>query len=224
MANSMYGSTGMGTSQTSTGKPFKEKIPSGYQAGRIQQFTPEAMQLYQSLFSHLGPESYLGRLAGGDQSMFAEIEAPALRQFSELQGGIASRFSGMGGGAGITGRKSSGFQNTQNQAAANFAQQLQSQRQGLQRQAIQDLMGLSSDLLSQKPYETFLTKKQNPWADIAGKFASAIPGAIVGGLTGGLPGAAMGGLSGFFGGGGNNGYNALPGLEDQFRTGQAYTY
>ena len=108
--------------------------PKGYSFGQIQQFDPQQQQLYSQLFSHLGPESYLSRLAGGDQSQFAEMEEPALRQFNELQGGLASRFSGMGMGA----RKSSGFQNTSTAAASNFAQDLQSRRQELQRQAISD--------------------------------------------------------------------------------------
>lgn len=132
------------------------KIPKGYSTGQLQQFTPEQMELFRSLFSHLSPGSHLSRLAGGEEGLFQEMEAPALKQFSGLQGQLASRFSGMG----LGGRRSSGFQNTANQAASDFAQQLQSQRQGLQRQAISDLMGLSGNLLSQRPYEQFLAKKQ----------------------------------------------------------------
>jgi len=132
------------------------KIPSGYKAGRMQQFTPEQMQLFQSLFSQLGPDSYLSKLAGGDEGTFEQIEAPAMRQFSGLQGNLASRFSGMGMG----GRRSSGFQNTATQASSDFAQDLQSRRQGLQRQALQDLMGMSNNLLGQRPYEQFLTPKK----------------------------------------------------------------
>lgn len=131
------------------------QIPKGYKQGQLQQFTPEQMQLFQSLFSHAMPGSYLSKLAGGDQSIFNEIEAPAMRQFQGLQGNIASRFSGMG----LGGRHNSGFQNTMNQAASDFAQGLQSQRQSLQRQAIMDLLGLSESLLGQRPYENFLVKK-----------------------------------------------------------------
>jgi len=140
------------------------KVPKGYQTGQIQQFTPEQMQLFQQMFGQVGPESFLGKLAGGDQSQFAEIEAPALQQFAGMQGNLASRFSGMGMGA----RRSSGFQNTMNQATSDFAQQLQSQRMGLQRQALQDLMGMSNQLLGQRPYEQFLTEKQTPfWQQLA---------------------------------------------------------
>lgn len=132
------------------------KVPTGYKVGQMQKFSPEQMELFNSLFGHLSPDSYLSRVAGGDQSMFSEMEAPALRQFSELQGGLASRFSGMGMGS----RRSSGFQNTMNAASSQFAQDLQSRRQELQRQAIMDLMGLSSNLLGQRPYEQFLVQKQ----------------------------------------------------------------
>lgn len=146
-------------SSAATGAGMGNKIPKGYQLGGFQRFSPEQMQLFQSLFGNVGPDSYLSKLAGGDQTMFNQLEAPALRQFGELQGNIASRFSGMGTGA----RRSSGFQNTMSQAGQDFAQQLQSQRMGLQRQAMQDLMGFSQMLMGQQPNEQFLMKKQKPW-------------------------------------------------------------
>src|ERR1051326_2671151 len=104
-------------------------VPEGYQLGQLQQFTPQQEKLFSSMFGQVEPGSYLSRLAGGDQSLFEELEQPALKQFSGLQGNIASRFSGMGTG----GRKSSGFQNTMNARSEEFASQLQAQRQGLQR-------------------------------------------------------------------------------------------
>lgn len=156
---------------------FHEKVPSGYRAGALKQFDPQQMQLYKSLFQNVGPDSYLSRLAGGDESLFSEIEQPAMRQFGELQGGIASKFSGMGAGA----RRSSGFQNAQTQAASDFAQQLQANRMSLRNQAIKDLMGMSSELLGQRPYDRFLAPKQE-------KESSGWGGAI---------GAGLGGLAGF---------------------------
>jgi hypothetical protein len=138
----------------------KEKIPSGYRKGSIKNFDQNQMPLYESLFSHLGPDSYLSRLAGGDESLFGEMEAPAMRQFGELTGDIASRFSLGGGGQGaMSGRRSSGFQNTMGQAASNFAQDLQARRQELRRQALSDLMGMSNTLLGQRPYENFMVQK-----------------------------------------------------------------
>jgi hypothetical protein len=171
------------------------KVPSGYKVGQIQNFTPEQMQLFQQMFSHVSPDSYLSRLAGGEQGFFNEMEAPALRQFNQLQGNIASRFSGMGLGA----RRSSGFQNASTQAASDFAQDLQSRRQALQQQAIKELMGLGSDLLGQRPYEQFLLPKNDFGSQFGGALGAAIPGAISGFLTGGPGGALVGGLGAGFG-------------------------
>lgn len=137
-----------------TGMP-KDKIPKGFQKGELTQFSPEQMNLFQSLFSHLMPEGFLSQLASGDESTFEQLEAPALKQFAGLQGQIASRFSGMGSGA----RHSSGFQNTMNQASSDFAQQLHSQRMGLQNQALRDLFGMSNMLMGQRPTEKFVTQK-----------------------------------------------------------------
>ncbi len=217
----MPSATGINPTTFNTGAvnsgSMKEKLPKGYSKGSLQQFTPEQMNLFQQMFGQVGPDSYLSKLAGGDQATFDQMEAPALRQFSGLQGNIASRFSGMGG---LGARKSSGFQNTMNSAASNFAQELQSNRQNLQRQALSDLMGFSNQLLGQRPYENSLIKKQeSPWAGIVGKLAGAVPGLVTSFMGGGSPGSALQGASSVFSGGN---YNALPGLEDQFRTGQAY--
>lgn len=188
--------SGYGMASPSGSGRVGNKVPSGYRAGQLQQFTPEQMQLFQQMFGQVGPESYTSRLAGGDQSLFGEMEAPALRQFNDLTAGIANRFSGMGTG----GRRSSGFQNTQTAAASNFAQDLQAQRQALQRQAILDLSGMSNQLLQQRPYEQFLVQKpQNQWGNVAGRFASAVPGALAGFAMGGPAGAVAGGASGFVG-------------------------
>jgi hypothetical protein len=129
----------------------------GKQVQHLQQFTPEQMQIFQNMGNQIGGGSYTSRLAGGDPSLFAEMEAPAMRQFQDLQGQTASRFSGAGMGA----RRGSGFKNEMNQQTSNFAQDLQSKRQELQRQAIMDLMGMSSNFLSQKPYETMLVEPEH---------------------------------------------------------------
>lgn len=159
--SSMLGNTGMrGAAGSSSGQNMTGNVlPKGSRAGQLQQFSPEQMQLFQQLFGNLGPDSFLAKLAGGDQSTFEQLEAPAMRQFQGLQGQTASRFSGMGMGA----RNSSGFQNTTNQQTSDFAQALQSQRMGLQQQALTDLMGFSNQLLNQRPNEHFLINKQQPW-------------------------------------------------------------
>lgn len=171
-----------------------EVVPKGYRKGSLQNFSPEQTQLFKQLFGHLGPDSYLSKLAGGDEEMFNEMEAPAFRQFSELLGGLGSRFSGMGD---LGGRKSSGFQNTASSAASNFAQELQSNRQSLKRQAIRDLMELSNQLLGQRPTQNLITPKREPksnsgWTGLAGAGVGAAGGFFAGGPAGALTGAKIG--------------------------------
>ena len=194
MTSSMSGYAGPqsnGRGASNPGQPFKEKIPKGYGVSSLQQFTPEQMQVLQNLYPHVGEDSYLSRLAGGDQSLFDEMEAPALRQFNELQGEIASRFSQGSGQGSLGARKSSGFQNTQTAAASDFAQQLQSQRQGLQRQGLKDLFEMSHMLMGERPFERRLyekpQKEKNGWS----KFLP-LAGAAVGGVFSGPAGAAAG--------------------------------
>lgn len=178
--SSMYGGMGM---RGPTGGMSGSKIPTGYRQASIANYSPEQMQLFQDMFSHVGPESFLSKLAGGDEDIFNQIEAPALQQFSGLQGNIASRFSGMGAG----GRRSSGFQNTANQAASDFASQLQSQRQGLQQNAIRDLMGMSESLLGQRTHTNSLVQKKK-------SFLEELLGSILPSLLKGAGGAAFGAL------------------------------
>ncbi|SRR5258706_9925068 len=167
-----------------------QKLAGGYKMGQMPNFTPEQMQLFQSLFSHVGPDSFLSKLAGGDQETFNQMEAPAMRQFSELQGGLGSRFSGMGMGS----RNSSGFQNTANQASSNFAQDLQSRRQDMMRQALKDLMGMSGDLLGQRPYENYAVAPKQKKSFLQSLMGGAAPmiGAGLGGFFGGPSGASTG--------------------------------
>ncbi len=176
------------------------------------------MELHNRSFEQVAPDSYLSRLAGGDQSLFNEIEAPALKQFSGLQGNLASRFSGMGMGA----RRSSGFQNEANSQAQDFAMKLQSQRQGLQRQAIGDLQSMSQQLLGQRPYEQFRydkPKKSSGWGGLGGAALGGIGGAFMG-----MPfqGAALGyGIGSSFDnpGGGNGGgmnFSVLSGMDQKY--------
>lgn len=133
----------------------KEKIPGGYKKAQLNNFTPEMMDLFMQMIEHLGPDSFLSKLASGNPEMFEQMEAPAMKQFQELSGQNASRFSGMGMGA----RKGSGFQNYQNQATSDFAQQLQANRLGLQNEAIGNMQGYANALLGQRPYEKSLAEK-----------------------------------------------------------------
>lgn len=186
MATSLIGGKGFsgtrtgqtGNHMTGYGQIGGNVLPKGYSQGQLQQFDPQQMELFKQLFSQVSPDSQLGRLAAGDQSQFEQMEAPALRQLGQLQGGLASRFSGMGLGA----RNSSGFQQAQGGLAADFAERLAGNRMNLQRQAQQDLFGLSRDLLGQRPTEQILTPEQMPFwkqlllglAPILGQGASSV--------------------------------------------------
>jgi hypothetical protein len=143
-------------------------VPTGQRVARLQNYTPQAMEQYENMFQHVGPDSYLSRLAGGDQSMFDELEAPAWQQFQQAQGQLASRFSGQGMG----GRSGSAFQNAGGQLANDFAMNLQSQRMGMRNQALKELMGYSDALLNQKPYEKAMYDKpegkKNFWQKMGG--------------------------------------------------------
>lgn len=167
-------------------------IPKGYRGGQIQQFTPEQMDLFSQMFGQVSPDSELSRLAGGDEEIFNQIEAPAMRQFQELTGQNASRFSGAGMGA----RRGSGFQNQQNQYTSDFAMELASRRQDLMRQARQDLFSMSNELLGKRPYEKFLERKQQKegtnWGGLLGGTLGGVGGFFAGGPLGALQGASTG--------------------------------
>lgn len=188
--SSLYG----GGSMSPTGMSLQgnaasgNKIPKGYSMGKIQQFTPEQMKLFQSMFGQLGPDSYLGRLAAGDEGIFQDIEAPALRQLGQAQGALASRFSGVSPGE-MSGRRGSGFMNSQSGMTGSFLEQLQSQRQGLQRQATQDLWGMSNQLLGQRPFEKVLAKDP-------GSFLEQLILSLSGGVGKGIGQAGMAALGG----------------------------
>lgn len=170
-----------------------DRIPKGFETAQLQQFTPEQMKLLEQMMGRVGNDSDLARLAEGDEETFNQIEAPAMRQFNELQGGLASRFSGMGMGA----RRSSGFQNTTTAASSNFAQDLASRRQDLMRQARNDLFDMSKQLLGQRPYSRgILEKQQKPessgWGGLTGAGVGAIGGFFTGGPAGAITGANLG--------------------------------
>lgn len=181
-----------------TGSFSGDIIPKGYQKkpAQLQQYTDEQLKLLEHSMGQVGEGSYLSRLAGGDEDLFNEMEAPAFRQFNAGLGGLASRFSAGSGQGSLGTRRSSGFQNEGTSAMSNFAQDLQSKRQGLQRQAIQDLMGFSSQLLDKRPYDRAMVEK--PEKQSSG--------------WGGLAGAGLGAAGGFFASGGNP-YMALKGAQ-----------
>ena len=199
--NSMSGYRGPagGNISSKSAGGFKGDItPKGYEKGQLAQFTPDQMKLFQQLFSHVSPDSYLSRLASGDESFFEEMEAPAWRQFAQAQGQLGSRFSQLAPGS-MSAQRGSGFQNAAGQLGSDFAMDLASRRRDLQRQAIQDLMGISGELLGQRPYDRFLVEKPQKQSSALGGWGGAL-GAIGGGIAGsffGNPfaGAAIGSSS-----------------------------
>jgi hypothetical protein len=165
----------------------------------MPRFGPEQMQLYQHLLGASQPGAlkgteFLSRLAGGDPSQFEAMEKPAFRQYGQFLGQLGSRYAGQGMG----GRLGSAFGLEATGAGASLAENLQAQRMGLQQQAIRDLLGMSRDLLSQSPYESFLSKPQEKrsWWQTALCGGLPIIGAGVGGYFGGPAGAALGGQLG----------------------------
>jgi hypothetical protein len=160
-----------------TGASAGRNTPSGYKVRQTPNFTPEMMKLFQSLLGGAqggasGGLDFLSQLASGDESAFADAEAPAYAAFDKTLGQLGSRFSGLGA------MDSSAFQQATSGAAGELSQNLQSQRLGLRQGAIDRLLGLSTSLLGQKPYDTTLEKKRSGWdtaGDIAGIAAKFLP-------------------------------------------------
>ena len=177
---------------------------SGYKQRSMSNFTPEMMNLFQMLLGGAGQGlggkggglEWLSKLASGDQSMFSQLEAPAMRQFQGQLGQIGSQFGDIGA------MGSSAFQNATSGAAADFSEKLQSQRVGLQQGAIERLLGLSQNLMQQRPYENFLEPKSD-WKGMLGKIlggaAGAFGGPFAGAVGGGLGEKALPAILKLFG-------------------------
>lgn len=181
----------------------RDIVPKGFSKAQLSQYTPEQMSLFKRMFSDVDQDSYLSKLAGGDESYFNEIEAPAWRQFQEAQGQLGSRYSQLAPGA-LSAQNGSGFQNAAGQLGSDFASNLASKRRELQRQAIFDLQGLGTSLLGQRPADRALIergqgKQKTGWGSIIG----SVGGAALGGFVTKSPaGAAVGSqVGGAFGGG-----------------------
>jgi len=173
-------------------------IPKGFNLGQLQQFTPEQMQLFQRMFSQVNPDSYLSRLAGGDEAIFRQTEAPAWSLLNQAQGQLGSRFAGTNPGQ-LSSRNSSAFNQAGNQLSQDFAMNLASNRQALQRQALLDMMGISQSLLGQKPYEQFLTEKPKSFLQQLGISASGGLGHGIGLAGAGAASGGLGALTGLLG-------------------------
>lgn len=149
---------------------------SGYNSFQLPTKNPQQMMAMQqglsSLMPHLGNSfDRLGKLASGDDSAYSSLEAPAFRDLQAALGQTASRFSGMGTGA----RRSSGFNLAASDTARQLAENLQSQRLGLQGGFMNQLMSLYSNLLGQDTFENTLVPKQKPyWQEFATALAPSL--------------------------------------------------
>lgn len=160
-----------------------------YQQLQVSTKDPRAMELYgqisQALSPHLGGAVQgLGQLAaGGTPEQWQQLEAPALRQYQQLVGGIGARYSGLGMGA----QKSSAFQNELSGSAADLAERLQGQRMGLQQNALNQLLSLYQSLIGADTFENaFLPKKKPFWQELIGSLAPGVgaAGSQFGGMAG----------------------------------------
>lgn len=173
--------------------PPKSKI-SGYKQHQISNYTPGQMNIFESLLGSLlpgiqGSGDFLAKLAGGDESMFQQLEAPANTQFQKLLGSIGTRFSDLGA------QDSSYFENALAGEGAQMAERLQAQRLGLRSQAINALLGQSNQLLGAQPYSNLWQPKKpkqgTDWGGI-GQLGGTVLGGLGGGFFGGPAGAAAG--------------------------------
>ncbi len=96
-------------------------------------------------------QDWLGSLFN-DPEFFNKFEAPAMRQFDELQGDIGNRFAGMGSGS--TG--STGFRNVLAREGQNLATNLSAQRGQMQQQGANQALGYA-----QQPFSNYQSMLQN---------------------------------------------------------------
>lgn len=202
----MSSMTGSRSAYGASGSNRKEKV-GGYNIERVSKYSPELLETARRLHGKATPGyeqaiERTGRIAGGSDEDWEALEAPALRQFGQLQGSTASRFSGgsiegaSGGSGALSARHGSGFQNELTSGAVELAEKLQSKRMDYQRQATQDLRGIYNDLMEQQettPY--FQEPKQSGWKKWLGASLPII-GGITGGVLGGPKGAEIGARAG----------------------------
>ncbi len=158
---------------------------SGYKLKQVSNFTPEMQNLFKMLLGGTqgglggGGLDWLSKLAGGDEASFQQTEAPMHNAFNQKLGDIGSRFANMGA------VDSSAFQNATSGAASQFGQELGANRINLQQGALDRLLGLSQNLLSQRPHENILQPKSNGFMDFLGSILGAAGGKFGGGIGGG---------------------------------------
>ncbi len=179
----------------------------GIQTQQVPNFSPKQMKLFRKLLGGVnqggGLQAGLGRLnrlASGSQEEMAAQEAPAYADFQKALGDVGSRFAGFGA------LGSSAFQNATAGEAGKFAQDLQAKRMGIQDDALKRLLGLSGDLLGQRPYANFYDQEDEgfDWGSLLSGIGG-LAGAYFGGPVGaGIGSSAGSGIGNFFGSGNSN--------------------
>lgn len=171
-------------------------VPTGYNLYNIPTMAQGGgqRQLYDLLSNVVkggsGGFNLLQQLAAGETPGFEQMEKPLMSKFQQqILPSIAQRYATAGAG------KSSGFQTAATGAAQNLAETLAGQRQQIQQNALQSLLGLSSQLLGTPTEQTYLEQPQPSWWEnllsglggLGGVFGGTLAGRLGGGLAKKLP-------------------------------------
>lgn len=121
---------------------------------------------------------FLTQLLSGDETIFQQLEQPAIRAFEEdIAPGIAERFSGAGAGA----QGSSAFQQQLATAGSRLAQSLGEQRTGLRMSALDRVLSQLDRPLGYQPYSQAYVPKQSGFLQEFGLGLPSIFGRLIGG-------------------------------------------
>ncbi len=133
-------------------------------------------------------QQLLSRAQGNDQSFQPQEQQAQNFYQQQLAPQIAQRYAGSGIGG------SSGMQNALASGASNLTTDLQSQRNDLMHQSMQDVMHLGNLLLSHPDMENYFMpkKEKKPWWHQALGIGLPAIGTAAGAFFGGPMGASMG--------------------------------
>jgi len=180
--NGLSGMTGKGEKHGSTySKGARNAIDDVLQS--IKGMKGDSMDITQNQQYQQGND-YFNSLFN-DQDFFNKFEAPAMRQFEEMQGDIGNRFAGMGSG-GSTG--STGFRNQMAREGQNFATNLAANRGQMQQNAVPQMLGYA-----QQPFQNLMslygigtTPTQNTYQPASGGPFSGLTSSLNAGVMQGM--------------------------------------
>lgn len=141
--SALGGGLASGMGSRNAGGSFFGGSPGSYE--QVSRLTPEQQQLLGQMFPGLSQASgsgldYLNQLLSGDDSAFADFEAPFKRQFEqEVIPSIAERFAGLGSHGS---QSSSAMQQTLGQSGRELSENLAAMRSNLKQNALGQLQGL----------------------------------------------------------------------------------